>query len=74
MINKRSACGGWHQAQHSTDKPLIRLGLANCEALLLCPDCLRDYLHDPIVGTQDRRLAQVTVALMRVDGELQQAA
>jgi len=74
MINNQSMCGGWHQAEHSTNESLIRVGLANCEELLLCEHCLRDYLHDPIVCPQDHTLAQVALALMRFDNELQQAA
>jgi hypothetical protein len=74
MINNKSMCGGWHQAEHSTNKPLIRVGLADCEELLLCEDCLRDYLHDPIVSTQDHTLAQVALAVARFDSNLQQAA
>ena len=74
MLNNKSMCGGWSQAEHSTDKTVIRVGLANCEELFLCEDCLRDYLHDPIVSAQDHTLAQVALALTRCDCQLQQAA
>jgi hypothetical protein len=74
MINKHSICGGWHQPEHSTDKPVIRVGLANCEELFLCENCLRDYLHDPIVSAQDHTLAHVALALTRCGCQLDKAA
>ncbi len=74
MKHNQSMCGGWHQAQHSINESPIRVGLADCEELFLCENCLRDYLHDPIVSTQDHTLAQVALALTRFDGQWQKAA
>jgi len=74
MINNHLTCGGWHEAEHSIDESPVRVGLSNCEELFLCADCLRDYLRDPIVSTQDHTLAQVALALARYNNQLPQAA